>query len=249
MVLIKKYFEHNHNIKIIGGYLVMRTDKWVFAKFKDQAISFVHRKKLCELSCSSPDLNWLHPSHCQQSSAIQYLQRNFLEKYPNALMINCMGAEKILDHSNIGKWRKYSWENRKCLTVCIDRINHNNRNGGSNDAYNLYVKDLEHGLVDQNAFTFINVKVESARYVGGEVRNILEKYQTETKENNENDDDQSIFNKYKQELKEYMNEKCVDYLLSNIYHGNNKAFLTLNALISTFSNDANDCSFEIKKQR
>ena len=156
LVVIKDYFEKNHNVKVIAGYLVITTDGYVYAKLGNEAISFEHRKKLCELSCKSDKLNWIKPSVIQCSSSIQYLQKYFINEHPNALMINCMGADKILK-GKTGKWRKYSknLKQRQCLTVCI------NRKGYDDDAYNLYLKDVEKGLVNSKAFLFIDVNVKS----------------------------------------------------------------------------------------
>ena len=84
MVVIKKYFEDNHGVIIKGGHLVITTDGYVAAKLKEEAISFEHRKKLCELICNKPELNWIHPSKYQCGSAIQYLQNEYITRYPNA---------------------------------------------------------------------------------------------------------------------------------------------------------------------
>eukprot|EP00484_Ammonia_sp_Unknown_P015942 CAMPEP_0197080574 /NCGR_PEP_ID=MMETSP1384-20130603/214199_1 /TAXON_ID=29189 /ORGANISM="Ammonia sp." /LENGTH=463 /DNA_ID=CAMNT_0042519461 /DNA_START=43 /DNA_END=1434 /DNA_ORIENTATION=- len=223
MCVIKQYFEEKHDIHVIAGYLVITTDKYVYGKLKDEAISFVHRKRLCELSCADKaEFAWLHPSEYECSSAIQYLQREFLPKYPKALMINCMGADKILSNTKkgknkgSGKWIRYSknLKNRKCLTVCI------NRRGYADHAYNLYLRDKEDGKVNPKAFMFINVNVDAVSSTM--IRKILKQYQNErqlelqqaTNENAGN----VLLEKYARELRTYVNEQCVHYLLSNIDH-------------------------------
>eukprot|EP01083_Nonionella_stella_P076543 208606_1 len=116
-ILIKNYFETEHNVKIIAGYLVITTDGYVRNKLKDDAMSFKHRKRLCELICGSDKYNWIHPSHIQCAASIHYLQKYFLAKYPAALMINAMGADKILQgRKKIGKWRKYSTNINTCVS-------------------------------------------------------------------------------------------------------------------------------------
>eukprot|EP01084_Bolivina_argentea_P129756 229125_1 len=206
LLLIKDYFERTYiGLKIIAGYLVITTDGYVYGKLKNEAISFEHRKTLCGLICKSDKYKWIHPSHVQCSSSIQYLQKYFINKHPYALMINAMGADKILKgkNKNTGKWRKYStnYKQRKCLTVCI------NRKGYCDQAYKLYKKDCDDGKVDPKAFCFIdgNVKDISSTMI----RNILKKYR--------NDINRSKNRKeYVKELINYANLKCVNYLLDNI---------------------------------
>merc|ERR1712154_72322 len=122
-------------------------------------------------------------------------------------MINCMGSDKILKGKGgaTGKWIKYSQnlKNRKCLTVCI------NRKGYNENAYNLYLKDVKNGLVDPEAFMFIDVNVEPLSSTL--VRNVLKKYQNEINEMDANHH-QQIIEKYRTKLKIYMNDQCADYL-------------------------------------
>eukprot|EP01083_Nonionella_stella_P150996 481972_1 len=166
-------------------------------------MSFKHRKRLCELICASEKYNWIHPSHIQCAASIHYLQKYFLAKYPAALMINAMGADKILQgRKKIGKWRKYSTNinNRKCLTVCLKR------KGYFDHAYNLYLKDVANGLVNPNAFLFIDGSVKEVSSTM--IRNILKQY----KQRN----DQRNRKKCMVELSKLMNSECASYLLNNI---------------------------------
>lgn len=209
MVVIKKYFEDNHNIDIKGGHLVITTDGYVAAKLKEEAISFEHRKRLCELICDKPELQWIHPSKYQCGSAIQYLQNEYITRYPNALMINCMGADKILKSTNTGKWRKYAknYNKRKCLTVCIKR------RGYAEEAYDLYLKDVKNGVMkkkDEKAFMFIDVEVEQVSSTM--IRQILTDYKAKV----DTDSDDTDYDAYKDKLGQFVGGECAEYLLENI---------------------------------
>merc|ERR1712062_721015 len=120
-----------------------------------------------------------------------------------------MGADNILSHGGTkGKWHRYSQnlQHRKCLTVCI------NRSGYHEDAYNLYLKDLEKGLVDYNAFRFINVNVDTLSSTM--VRRTLKEYQREkTKRSLMHQQEKSG---YIEKLRGWIGNECTDYLIQNI---------------------------------
>ena len=199
------------NINVIGGYLVITTDKYVKNKLKDDAMSFNDRKKLIDLCIeNNEDLSWIKSSHKPDGSALSYMKSFKLDKL-NILPINIMGADKILTGKNIGKWRKYtkSYKNRNCLTVCINRDEYS--------AYEMYLKDVKNGLCNTNAFQFLNIKIDNVSST--KVRNILNKYKNIL--NNINNDDQKmnlndIKRAYKNELNGMIYDCCHEYLWDNI---------------------------------
>ena len=70
---IKEYMESVHNFDVIAAYLVISTDRYVFAKLRSNAISFSNRKKICDLTIEEHHYSdWMYSSHIECVSAPTY---------------------------------------------------------------------------------------------------------------------------------------------------------------------------------
>lgn len=105
---IKQHFERNENINIIGAFLVLSTDDYVYNKLSNEAIKHSHRIELCELSIKDSGYDqWLFPSHYASVSSSSYmrdiktngcskigLEKNDSKSDDEVMIIQCMGADK-----------------------------------------------------------------------------------------------------------------------------------------------------------
>jgi len=231
---VKDYCETRLNLKIINAYLVITTDKYVSNKLHNEAMSFIHRKNLCDIMIQSQQkYSFIQSSKKECSSALQYIE--YLDKNNNNNNSNdndeyvkniiVMGADKILTNNNSqGKWLRYCQnENHiKCLTLCVGREGCED----SKIAYQLYLSDKKLNLINTDVFQFVNLNVDdlsstNVRKILLQYKNLIPNKDNDIGNNNDNDNNNyNDFNNYNN-YNDYKNNKKYNRNKNNFTNNNN----------------------------
>ena len=222
LIGIKQYMESKHNYKIISGFCVISTDRYVYGKYKksnSKAIPFKHRKALVELAAK--DYSWIFPSDFECASAPMYgeliVHEKEYKKYfnkkngnivtkkqlKNIKRINCMGADKILTSEGIGIWTFIAnLQSELTMNIAIGR------DGYMNEVQRVYDEDVKNDKVDVEKFMLIDLKVNdiSSTKIRGPLIKIYE--------NMVNADE--LVDGFRNKMQSCLCNDVIEYLLDNI---------------------------------
>ena len=236
MINVKKYLEQKYGFTIIGGYLVISSDKYVKRKLKNEAISFKMRYDMCQLCCK--DYKWLYPSHIEMASAGYYGQKitninsydHKFFKYDetvcgslskrdinNLYRIHIRGSDKCyINNTIMPLWKYINPKSKQKITILVGR------QGYINDIKKAIDNDRD---ILPNNFIFMESDNELSDISSTKIRKYIHYMENELNNNDDSKNNNTsidiinnndIYNDFRIKCKNMLHNDIIEYIIKKL---------------------------------